>query len=105
MGWAGWACSGSHGLARALGARRPSFLPGVRPARAGCRKQAALTEEGRRQGLGAGAGWKPGNAAELGLGEKPQSPQSGPRDTDALASAPCETDARVSEQRSGQRGE
>lgn len=35
-------------------------------------------DKGRRQGLGAGAGWKPGNAAsEPGLGEKPESPQSG----------------------------
>lgn len=69
VGWAGWACSGSHALARALGALSPAALPlsGVRPDPAGCRKQAALTDEGRRQGLGAGAGWRPGKAAEPGL--------------------------------------
>lgn len=69
MGWTGWACSGSHALARALGALSPAALLPVRSkaGSAGCRKQAALTDEGRRQGLGAGAGWRPGKAAEPGL--------------------------------------
>lgn len=62
------------------GSSKPvALLPArSKAAQAGCRKQAALMDaKGRRQSLGAGAGWKPGNAA-LGLEEKPASWRSRP---------------------------
>lgn len=88
------------------GSSKPAALLPARSkaAQAGCRKQAALMDaEGRRQSLGAGAGWKPGNAA-LGLEEKPASlalPTRGERGV--LASTGWGTGVRVPEQQNGQR--
>lgn len=62
-------------------------------------------DKGRRQGLGAGAGWKPGNAAsEPGLGEKPESLQSGGSQDPGGNRSWSGTEARVPGEQNGQGG-